>query len=54
MGRNMLNRTRPITSQAFGRDDLAVRLYPSGDDRLVGRGSRPTPAFCCGQYAIVE
>ena len=43
-------------SHALERD--VFRPYPpgvmSGDDHLVGRGSRPTPASCCAQYAIVE
>jgi hypothetical protein len=30
------------------------RLRHQGDDPLAGRGSRPTPASCCAQYAIVE
>jgi hypothetical protein len=31
-----------------------VRPVTSGNDRLVGRGSRPTPASCCAQREIVE
>jgi hypothetical protein len=37
----LFDRIRPVTPVA------------PGDDHLVGRGSRPTPA-CCAQYAIVE
>src|SRR5476649_620224 len=51
---NMLNRIRYIAGHAFELGDVAVRPYPSGDDRRVGRGSRPTRASCCAQYAIVE
>src|SRR4029077_1874366 len=44
--RDMVNRIHLIASHA--RDDVAfVRIRPamSGDDHLVGRGSRPTPAL---------
>src|ERR1019366_2336852 len=31
-----------------------IRPVMPGDDRLAGRGSRPTPAYCCAQYAMVR
>jgi hypothetical protein len=52
--RDMVNRIRLIAGHAFERNDVAVRPCPSGDDRLPGRGSRPTTASCCAHYAIVE
>ena len=54
IGEGGYERARLETGSAWGRRGGRSRPVTFDDDRLGGRGSRPTPASCCARYAIVE